>query len=167
MPQQMPQENAAFREGPIDGVILKPLTPYCDRRGWLIELYREDELAAELYPVMAYVSETLPGVARGPHEHVDQTDYFAFLGPGEFLLYLWDARPVSPTLGHCMKVPVGQSNRQAVVVPPGVVHAYKNIGQTPGWVFNGPNRLYAGPGKRDRVDEIRHEDATESPYRLD
>jgi dTDP-4-dehydrorhamnose 3,5-epimerase len=167
MEQQMPQEKNAFREGPIDGVTFRPLAPYKDHRGWLIELYREDQLPAEQHPVMAYVSETLPGVARGPHEHVDQTDYFAFLGPGEFRLYLWDARAASPTFGHCMRVAVGESNRQGVVVPPGVVHAYKNVGQTPGWVFNGPNRLYAGAGKREPVDEIRHEDAAESRYRLE
>ena len=83
------------------------------------------------------------------------------------LLYLWDARADSPTHGHCMKVAVGESNRQCVVVPPGVVHAYKNVGQTPGWVFNGPNRLYAGAGKRKPVDEIRHEDAAESAVRLE
>jgi dTDP-4-dehydrorhamnose 3,5-epimerase len=160
-------QTTAFTEGPIDGVILKPLKAYTDHRGWLTELYREDELSGELHPVMAYVSETLPGVARGPHEHVDQTDYFAFVGPGDFLLYLWDARPDSPTRGHCMKVVVGESNKQCAIVPPGVVHAYKNTGATPGWVFNLPNRLYAGPGKREPVDEIRHEDKAESVYRME
>jgi len=37
----------------------------------------------------------------------------------------------------------------------------------PGWVFNGPNRLYAGQGKREPVDEIRHEHDPNSPYQLD
>jgi dTDP-4-dehydrorhamnose 3,5-epimerase len=156
-----------FVDGDIDGVVVRPLTPYRDRRGWLAELYREDELAAALHPVMAYVSETSPGVARGPHEHVDQTDYFAFLGPGDFRLYLWDARPDSPTKGRRMKLVVGESNHQAVIVPPGVIHAYKNIGPTSGWVFNAPNRLYAGSGKKSPVDEIRHEDQSESVYQLD
>ncbi len=159
--------STVFSDGPIDGVTFRPLAAHADHRGWLVELYREDELPAAEHPTMAYVSETLPGVARGPHEHVDQTDYFAFIGPGEFLLYLWDARRASPTFGRRMRVAVGQSNRQCVVVPPGVVHAYKNVGPTPGWVFNAPNRLYAGPGKRERVDEIRHEDQAESQFRLD
>jgi dTDP-4-dehydrorhamnose 3,5-epimerase len=156
-----------FVDGSIEGVVFTPLLPHQDRRGWLVELYREDELSAEHHPVMAYVSETLPGVARGPHEHVDQTDYFAFVGPGEFVLYLWDARPDSPTRGHSIKAAVGQSNRQRVIVPPGVVHAYKNVGDVPGWVFNAPNRLYAGEGKRNAVDEIRHEEESNSPFRLD
>src|SRR5512137_2786265 len=120
-------ELAGFRDGPIDGVILRPLSTHRDHRGWLVELYREDELPLDQHPVMAYISETLPGVSRGPHEHVDQTDYFVFLGPGDFTLYLWDSRVGSPTHGNRMKVLVGESDRQIAVVPPGVVHAYKSI----------------------------------------
>ena len=126
-PQEVAAQPCSWM-GPIDGVVFKPLVPYKDHRGWLTELYREDELPASEHPVMAYVSETLPGVARGPHEHVDQTDYFAFIGPGEFVIYLWDAREGSPTYGHRVKAAVGQSNRQSVIVPPGVIHAYKNVG---------------------------------------
>ena len=167
MPPANSKEPMAFVDGRIDGVILAPLTPHCDHRGWLLEIYREDQLPAEYHPVMAYVSETLPGEVRGPHEHVEQTDYFAFMGPGDFLLCLWDSRGDSPTRGHRMKVVVGESNRQGVLVPPGVVHAYQNVGAVPGWVFNAPNRLYAGVGKREPVDEIRHEGRPDSPYRLD
>ena len=66
-------------------------------------------------------------------------DTFSFMGPGDFRLYLWDARPDSPTRGHRSITVVGQSNPQAVIIPPGVVHAYKNVSETPGWVFNAPN----------------------------
>jgi len=157
-----------FTEGAIEGVSCKPLKAHRDFRGWLIELFRTDELdSAEHRPAMAYVSETLPGVVRGPHEHKEQTDYFAFLGPGEFVLYLWDARPESPTYGRRWKIAVGASNPQAIIVPPGVVHAYKNVGQTPGWVFNAPNRLYGGEGRCEPVDEIRYEDLPHSPYLID
>jgi dTDP-4-dehydrorhamnose 3,5-epimerase len=116
---------------------------------------------------MAYVSQTLPGMARGPHEHARQSDFFGFFGPGEFTLYLWDARAESATRGRRMKMVVGEGNRVNVVVPPGVVHAYKNTGDVPGWVFNAPDRLYAGEGRRSPVDEIRHEDRPESPYVMD
>ena len=156
-----------FREGPIEGVIVEPLDRYEDARGWLVELYREDELEPAVHPVMAYLSQTLPGVARGPHEHREQTDCFGFVGPGDFKLYLWDTRRDSPTSGNRQTLLVGQSSRQLVLVPPGVVHAYKNVGQVPGLVFNCPNRLYAGEGKQQPVDEIRHEDRPESPFLLD
>jgi dTDP-4-dehydrorhamnose 3,5-epimerase len=156
-----------FHSGPIDGVTIRPLKRFDDARGWLIEFFREDELDPAIRPAMGYLSQTLPGVARGPHEHRHQTDYFAFVGPGDFKLYLWDARPDSPTAGHRQTLIAGQSNAQAVIVPPGVVHAYRNVSQVPGLVFNCPNRLYAGRGRQEPVDEIRHEDLAGSPFQLD
>lgn len=156
-----------FENGPIDGVLKKPLKQFDDARGWLIELFRQDEWPQEFWPQMAYVSETRPGIARGPHEHVDQADYFAFVGPGDFKLYLWDSRPASATRGHRQTMIVGQSSPHAVVIPAGVVHAYKNVSDLPGWVINLPNRLYAGPGRKEKVDEIRHEDQANSPFQLD
>ena len=59
---------------PINGVIMRELKRFHDNRGWLTELFRNDELAEEFFPVMCYLSMTKPGVARGPHEHVDQAD---------------------------------------------------------------------------------------------
>jgi dTDP-4-dehydrorhamnose 3,5-epimerase len=161
------QDYEMFIDGEIDGVIFRPLKEHADSRGWLVELFRADEIPSPCLPAMAYVSETLPGVARGPHEHAGQTDCFAFIGPGEFTLYLWDTRDASPTRGHRIKAGVGAANRQCVIVPPGVVHAYKNTGAVPGWVFNAPNRLYAGEGKRGPVDEIRHEAQPGSPFQMD
>jgi dTDP-4-dehydrorhamnose 3,5-epimerase len=156
-----------FQEGPIHGLLLRPIPRHDDARGWLIELFREDELPAGHVPAMAYLSETLPGVVRGPHEHREQSDYFAFVGPGDFMLYLWDPRAGSPTRGNRRTVLVGQSNQQAVLIPAGVVHAYRNVSDVPGLVINCPNRLYAGPGRTQPVDEIRYEDCADSPYQID
>jgi dTDP-4-dehydrorhamnose 3,5-epimerase len=156
-----------YVDGEIDGVLMRPLKVFSDSRGWLVELFRQDELLDEWWPVMTYVSQTLPGVTRGPHEHTDQTDGFAFLGPSDFKLVLWDARPDSVTCGRRTVVLVGASNPVAVWIPPGVVHAYRNIGDVPGWVFNAPNRLYAGWGKKEPVDEIRHEEAEPGRFPMD
>lgn len=156
-----------FHPGEIQGVIWKPLKKFHDPRGWLCELFRHDELAAEFHPVMAYISMTEPGVARGPHEHVDQADCFCFIGPSSFKVYLWDNRPKSPTFETIQTDIVGVDKPALLIIPPGVVHAYKNVGGAQGLVFNCPNRLYRGHGKKDPVDEIRHEDDTQSRYRLD
>ena len=163
----MTPESIVFCDSPIEGVIIRPLRRFDDARGWLIELYRADELEPAFCPVMAYVSQTLPGVVRGPHEHREQTDCFAMVGPGGFRVYLWDARSGSPTFGHRQVLVAGESNRLLIVVPPGVVHAYKNVSQVPGWVFNGPNRLYRGPGKAGPVDEIRYEDVPNCIFRVE
>ena len=156
-----------FRAGEIEGVVFKQLKRFSDHRGWLVELYREDELPEANHPVMSYVSETLPGVARGPHFHHDQSDLFAFVGPGTFKLYLWDAREGSPTYQNKHVTLVGEGNLATVIIPPGVVHAYKNVADRPGWVFNVPNRLFAGKNKKEPVDEIRYEEVPDSPYVLD
>jgi dTDP-4-dehydrorhamnose 3,5-epimerase len=161
------ENQAAFTKGKIHDVVVKPLAKYLDERGWLAELFRGDELTPEVMPVMAYISMTQPGVARGPHEHLDQTDYFCFIGPSNFKVYLWDAREGSPSRGVKQVIFAGVDNPTMVIVPPGVVHAYKNVGIDNGIVFNAPNRLYAGEGKRSPVDEVRHEEAAGSPYSLD
>jgi dTDP-4-dehydrorhamnose 3,5-epimerase len=152
---------------PIAGVKWVPLKVFEDARGWLTELYRNDLIDPTYHPVMAYISMTKPGVARGPHEHAEQADYFCFLGPSTFRVYLWDARPDSPTKGAKEVRDVGEDDRYALIVPAGVVHAYKNVGAVDGWVFNGANRLYGGWLKQDSVDEIRHEKNPDTPYRLD
>lgn len=159
--------STSFHDGPIDGVIIRRLDLHVDSRGWLIELFRQDELDAALWPAMAYVSQTLPGIARGPHEHRGQTDHFAFVGPGDFRLWMWDARAESHTRGRRCVLLAGQSQPTSVTVPPGVVHAYQNVSSVPGWVFNCPNRLYAGQGRREAVDEIRHEQQPDSAFRLE
>jgi dTDP-4-dehydrorhamnose 3,5-epimerase len=159
--------HIAYIDGVIDGVVVRPLKFFHDPRGWLVELFRQDELAEESWPVMTYISRTLPGVARGPHEHVDQTDGFAFLGPSDFKLFMWDIRADSPTRGRRTVLIVGASNPTAVWIPPGVVHAYRNVGDMPGLVFNAPNRLYAGWAKREPVDEIRHEDDDPERFPMD
>jgi dTDP-4-dehydrorhamnose 3,5-epimerase len=61
----------------------------------------------------------------------------------------------------------GEDDPKSVIVPAGVVHAYKNIGAVPGWVVNLPNRLYAGSGRKEPVDEIRHELRPDSDFVLD
>ncbi len=151
----------------IDGVIIRELRKHSDRRGWLTELFRHDELPPDLHPVMSYVSMTRPGAARGPHEHKDQADLFCFLGPSTFRLYLWDNRTGSSTFDKSCVIDLSEEHSVLVVVPAGVVHAYKNVGSVDGLVFNSPNRLYAGEGRKEPVDEIRHEDNPASRFRID
>lgn len=156
-----------FKEGAIEGVIIKDLKIFSDRRGWLMELFRQDELDEHDYPVMAYISMTEPGIARGPHEHVEQSDLFSFLGPSDFKLYLWDNRKNSPSYMCKTTIVLGEIKPASVIIPPGVAHAYKNVGGKQGIVFNCANRLYAGKNKKEGVDEIRHEDDPKTLFVLD
>lgn len=148
----------------INGVLIKELNKYEDQRGYLMEIYRRDEI--DLGPAMAYLSITLPGVVRGPHEHVYQSDYFVFPGAGDFKLYLWDRREGSSTKGEALEILVGESYPCTVLVPPGVVHGYKCVSAKSATSINFPDRLYKGVDKREEIDEIRWENDENSPYKI-
>ena len=145
----------------MEGVEIREISIYEDERGWLGEIIRDDE--SDHRPVMSYLSLTKPGLTRGPHEHLEQTDYFCFMG--RFRLYLWDNRKSSSTYGE-EKVVDTSSVPTIAVVPPGVVHAYRNMDSRDALVFNLPDRLYCGEGKKEGVDEVRHEYSPDSPFRI-
>lgn len=145
------------------GVIIKSATEFRDSRGWLTELFRSDELPEGFVPAMSYLSVTHPGVARGPHEHVAQTDLFVFLD-GTYELHLWENREGEPEAYEVHIV--GREHPAMVWVPPGVVHAYRNVGESDAFVLNFPDKLYAGQGRSEPVDEIRHEADPDSRFKL-
>ena len=156
-----------FKNGRINGIIIKDLIKNEDDRGWLVELFRKDLIDEAIVPEMSYISLTFPGIVRGPHEHSYQTDYFCFMGPSTFTLILWDNRRTSETYNNKMSMDAGEKNPKIVIIPPGVVHAYKNMGDKPGLVINLPNKLYAGWGKLEKVDEIRYEGDPGSPFKVE
>jgi dTDP-4-dehydrorhamnose 3,5-epimerase len=155
-----------FISGDIKDVVVNEVKKFQDDRGWLAELFRHDNLSEEFYPLMSYISFTKPNVQRGPHEHVDQADLFCFIGPSTFKLRLWDNRNDSPTYKNVMTIFAGEGDPKSVIVPKGVVHGYKNVGAIDGMVINCPNRLYMGKGKRDPIDEIRHEDDPDTIFKM-
>jgi dTDP-4-dehydrorhamnose 3,5-epimerase len=145
----------------IEGVVIKPIEKFKDNRGWLAEMFRVDE--TDFKPAMGYISETNPGIVRGPHEHKEQSDFFVF-AYGEFKLYLWDNREGAENYRKLFTFDVGGENACSVIIPPGVVHGYKCISETPGITVNLPNALYKGEGKTEEIDEIRWEADPNSPF---
>ncbi len=148
--------------GYMEGVIIKELSQFNDERGWLVEIFREDEF--DFKPLMSYISMTKPGVSRGPHEHLHQSDFFCFFG--NFRLYLWDNRKGSSTYQQQITLETNGKPHIAIV-PPHVVHGYKNIGTIEALVLNMPDSLYRGKGKMQPVDEIRYEGDPSAPFRMD
>ena len=155
-------------KGQIEGVIIRNLVKHVDERGFLLETFRIDEVPENLHPVMSYVSYTEPGITRGPHEHKQQTDVFSFIGPGNFMIKLWDNRHDSKTYGNYMRFFAGEDKPLTVIVPPGVVHGYKNVSKTTrGMVLNYPDKLFMGWGRQEDVDEIRYEYIKDTPFSMD
>ena len=156
-----------FVSGTIHDVLARDLRRIPDERGWLMELFRQDGLSEAFYPVMSYISSTEPGVTRGPHVHLRQSDLFCFTGPSNFKLRMWDNRTQSETYRQVMTLFVGEDNPKLVLVPEGIVHAYRNVGTVPGIIINCPNRLYMGKQRREDVDEIRHESDPQTIFRME
>ena len=155
-----------FKKGDIEGVEVISLKRNEDERGILIETFRTDTLPGNIIPQMGYISYTKPGVARGPHGHKFQTDIFSFIGPGNFKVKLWDNRKDSKTYKNFMEITAGEDNPVTITVPPGIVHGYKNISEILAMVLNFPDKLYKGEGKKEDVDEIRHEHIDDSIFKI-
>lgn len=151
----------------IDGVEIKELILHEDQRGWLIEIFRQDELNSESFPVMSYISMTKPGESRGSHEHKKQTDLFGFLGFSDFKLYLWDNRSKSKSYKKSETLTFVKDKLYSIAIPPGVVHGYKNIGDSEGLIINSPNCLHAGQNKQEPVDVIRYEDDLGTLFKIE
>ena len=149
----------------IKGVIIKKLSEYKDERGWLSEIYRKD--FDKFQAAMSYVSYTKFNIVRGPHGHKKQTDFFVFIGPGDFELYLWDNRKDSETYKNKMKLIVGENNKVSVLIPPGIVHGYRSISEKGSFCINLPDKLYAGKDKKEKVDEIRYEEDKDSSFKIE
>ena len=114
----------------IYGVIEKKLTKHLDFRGNLIETFRIDELPKDITPVMSYVSLTQPGYWRGPHVHKERTEIFAFPGPGNFRIILWDNREDSETYLKRKIIFGGEDSPTLLVISPGIVHVVENISKS-------------------------------------
>ena len=149
----------------IQDVIITEIKKYSDKRGWLKEIHRLDETSFQ--PAMSYVSHTNYNQIRGPHEHKYQSDFFVFVGPGDFVLYLWDNRSFSESYGAKQEITVGETKNVSVLVPPGVVHGYKSITKTGSFSINLPDKLYAGVDRKEEIDEIRHETMSYSKFKID
>lgn len=143
---------------------VEALPVFKDARGSLHELFRVDEIPAGFIPLMACSSWSHAGLTRGPHQHVGQDDYFTFAGPSDFSVYLWDDRPGAAKAARGWVIHTGEKSPSRIYVPRGVVHAYRNTGTVAGLVVTVTSLLFKGEGRRDPVDEIRHELNPDSPY---
>lgn len=161
----------------LDGQVkIFPLERNKDARGQLMECFRADHYAVKDHqPAMCYVSVTHPGVVRGPHEHRHQTDLFIFPGPGVFRVHLWswalqfrytENKSSVKITGH-EAITAGETNRLAILIPPGIVHGYQNISQVDALMLNMPDKLWRGRHYTEDVDEIRHELENDSLFRIE
>jgi len=100
-------------------------------------------LAADFVAESTQVSTALsyPGTIKAFHYHRHQTDLWV-PAVGMFQVALVDMRQNSPTFGLKNTMHVGSLRPWQVLIPPGVGHGYKVIGEGPGILVYVTNRLY-------------------------
>jgi dTDP-4-dehydrorhamnose 3,5-epimerase len=133
----------------IDGVVEKPLKMFCDERGRLMEVLRNDDELFQKFG-QVYTTSAYPGVVKAWHFHKVQTDHFAVVH-GMAKIVLYDSRDDSPTKGEVNEFFAGIQNAVLIRIPPLVYHGYKCISEHETIIMNVPTELF----NYDQPDEHR------------
>jgi dTDP-4-dehydrorhamnose 3,5-epimerase len=127
-------------EGTIRGVVVKELVRYCDERGYLLEVLRDDDGLLSRFGQSTYTL-TYPGVIKAFHWHRHQDDLW-FIAQGEARVVLHDLREDSPTKGVTQVIYAGEHRPLLILIPAGVAHGYQVLGSKPLGLFYHTTRSY-------------------------
>jgi len=117
----------------IAGVRIAPLALWPDDRGYFLEVGRSRQgLLAGFCPETTQVSASLsyPGTVKAFHYHLRQWDCWT-VAAGMLQVALVDLRRGSATFGARNTLYLGVLRPWQLLIPPGVAHGYKVIGETP------------------------------------
>lgn len=133
----------------IEGVQLKTLKKHCDDRGYFMEVIRNDDDIFSQFGQMSF-SKTYPGVIKAFHYHKKQ-DNLWFFPVGNAQVVLYDTREDSSTYREVNTFYIGEDNPQVILIPIGVAHGYKVLGNTPAIIIYQTTESY----NSDEPDEYR------------
>ena len=128
----------------IDGVKVQPFSLWPDDRGYFLEIARLGQgLVAEFPPATTQVSTALnyPGIIKAFHYHKFQTDFWV-PSAGLLQVVLVDLRRGSKTYSVKNTLYVGAYRPWQILIPPGVAHGYKVIGEQSSVLVYVTNRTY-------------------------
>jgi dTDP-4-dehydrorhamnose 3,5-epimerase len=137
--------------GLISGVVVSPLPVWPDDRGYFLEVGRIGRgLIAPFPPETTQISATssYPGTIKAFHYHVHQTDCWVPTS-GMLQVALVDLREGSDTFGEKNTIYTGMLRPWQIVIPAGVAHGYKVLGDRTSSLVYITSRVY------DPSDELR------------
>ena len=143
--------TAARSDRLIEGIRVEPIALWPDDRGHFMEVLRVNHgLAADFPAATSQVSATVTyaGIVKAFHYHLRQSDCWTVV-KGMLQVGLVDLRKGSPTFGERNTIYVGEKRPWQVLIPPGVAHGYKVIGQEAAVLVYVTSRFY------DPEDECR------------
>jgi dTDP-4-dehydrorhamnose 3,5-epimerase len=117
----------------LEGVRVGPVALWPDDRGYFLEVHRMGAgMATGFPPQRTQVSAALnyPGAIKAFHYHLRQTDFWT-PAMGMLQVALVDLRVGSPTFGARNTLYAGALRPWQILIPAGVAHGYKVIGEGP------------------------------------
>ena len=128
----------------IEGVRVAGYAVWPDDRGYFLEVLRAGHGLAAHFPkesTQVSVALSYPGTIKAIHYHQHQTDLWA-PAIGMFQVMLVDLRPDSPTFGAKNTLYAGALQPWQILIPPGVGHGYKVIGEGAATLVYVTDRFY-------------------------
>lgn len=125
----------------IKGVKVKKLVKHCDDRGFFSELVRDDEPHLLSRFGQASWSMSYPGVIKAFHYHEQQDDLW-FFPSGNAQVVLHDLRKDSASFGETNVYYMGEENPIMLLIPKGVAHGYRVLGQKPATIIYFTTKSY-------------------------
>ncbi len=128
----------------IADVQIRPFALWPDDRGYFLEVARFGQgMIAEFPPASTQVSTALnyPGIIKAFHYHKFQTDFWV-PAAGLLQVALVDLRKGARTYGQKNTLYVGALRPWQILIPPGVAHGYKVLGEQPSVLVYVTNRTY-------------------------
>lgn len=125
-----------------NAVKIKPIQEIPNQEGCIQHMLRCDE--AEFFSGFGeiYFSFINPGVIKGWHRHSEQTSAVSCVR-GHIQLMVYDGR-------RLQEIRIGPGDRKLVVIPPGVLYGWKNLGNEPAILANCASHPY-DPAKSEKL----------------
>ena len=118
----------------IEGIKVKHIKKHVDDRGFLAELVRDDKTYLFERFGQATWSMSYPGVIKAFHYHEKQDDLW-FFPSGNAQVVLYDLREGSSTKGETDVYYMGEENPIMLLIPKGVAHGYRVLGNKPATII--------------------------------
>ncbi len=113
---------------------VKELEIHSDKRGWLVEMLKQNELKENINQV--YVATIKPNFTRGNHYHLKRKEWF-FIVNGKANVYLQDIETKEKI---CLKI--SSRKPRMITIFPKVAHAVKNTGKETIYLISAQNDIY-------------------------